>query len=58
MRKLLCISLLAVLSGCAQFGQEESVDEVADSTTAVDAVEAIAANLRVLLIRCVVVPTR
>ncbi len=39
MRKLLCVSLLAVLSGCAQFGQEESVDDVASSTTTVDAVE-------------------
>ncbi|MCL9777443.1 MULTISPECIES: flagellar basal body L-ring protein FlgH [Vibrio] len=39
MKKLFCITVLAVLSGCAQFGPQESVDEVADSTTAVDAVE-------------------
>ncbi|MGV2990527.1 flagellar basal body L-ring protein FlgH [Vibrio sp. E150_011] len=39
MKKLICISLLAMLSGCAQFGPQETVDEVADSTTAVDAVE-------------------
>ncbi|MFA0088746.1 flagellar basal body L-ring protein [Vibrio sp. 10N.286.49.C2] len=39
MKKLICISLLAILSGCAQFGPQETVDEVADSTTAVDAVE-------------------
>ncbi|MCJ2377358.1 flagellar basal body L-ring protein FlgH [Vibrio sp. ZSDZ34] len=39
MKKLLCLSLMALLAGCAGIGAPETPNEIAAGTTAVDAVE-------------------